>query len=620
MGTSREACRKVFVFCAFFVLSVAVASASRDLSKLTAQEKLVIELPFLRQAPSPPPSPPPPSPPVGPPPPYTAPTPVKPRIPNNGGKCSYSVETIVAYSEKDLYRRLNFPETTTVFIYLADDIPLQNPLNMSQAWSCTSLRPQNNRTYTISYPNDTSPAVFIWNTNNVFLYGVNVVIPHNADSPNCLATYPRMPDFYGSNVCGALQIWKSYEVKVYAGRIFGRIDILRSARVHIDSVTAFADGYPPYSTLAKVRTPAAIRIMYCGDSLNLIRANIVISNSDVSGGNVAIWMAIMTAGVTIRNNYIHNFTFAGVQCGANVQNVADCMLTTITNNLIVTEDWVPFFGDASAIYYDTHWVNPGNYASCNYMIGGQRCYYLDYCSSGVRIDGGLCMNTQDGNKFNTGKNNVMTNVLHYNVKWTVGILSCQTYYQNNCLNFPGSVWAKAYYSTYDTPAWRQIAPYLTNLCSETSVNGVECNPSGGFDATVSGNCSGLPTGNVVNIINVDGSKFNPSYYGGCGDVLNAEKLNTLTYTNISSLTSQFDGFADFDFGVSNFQSPIYARINGFKSCPRSKVGIQKTLSLVAQMKSFNSVVPSWLMEQTASNPEISDIVTPKTKTGNPQAV
>lgn len=66
-----------------------------------------------------------------------------------------------------------------------------------------------------------------------------------------------------------------------------------------------------------------------------------------------------TAGITIKNNNIHNFTFTAIQCGQNVGNVADCMFSTFSHNYIYTETWVPFNHDAAGIYFDTHWVNPG---------------------------------------------------------------------------------------------------------------------------------------------------------------------------------------------------------------------------------------------------------------------
>ena len=45
----------------------------------------------------------------------------------------------------------------------------------------------------------------------------------------------------------------------------------------------------------------------------------------------------------------------------------------------------------------------GNVYTCNYAIGNVHCYYLDYCSSGVTVNGGACINSADGVKLNAGK-------------------------------------------------------------------------------------------------------------------------------------------------------------------------------------------------------------------------
>ena len=45
----------------------------------------------------------------------------------------------------------------------------------------------------------------------------------------------------------------------------------------------------------------------------------------------------------------------------------------------------------------------GNVYTCNYAIGNSHCYYVDFCSSGITINGGACINTSNGVKLNTGK-------------------------------------------------------------------------------------------------------------------------------------------------------------------------------------------------------------------------
>ncbi|CAI5940154.1 unnamed protein product [Closterium sp. NIES-64] len=40
-----------------------------------------------------------------------------------------------------------------------------------------------------------------------------------------------------------------------------------------------------------------------------------------------------SVGVIVRNNYVHDFIFAGIRCGSDAHYVGDCMLTQIDRNL-----------------------------------------------------------------------------------------------------------------------------------------------------------------------------------------------------------------------------------------------------------------------------------------------
>lgn len=364
-------------------------------------------------------------------------------------------------------------------------------------------------------------------------------------------------------------------------------------------MTLFAPGFQVVNQTrypGSVSCPGVIRFLYCGDPVNLVRSDNIVSNSDISGNSQGVILYYMAVGVTVRNNEIHNFSMMGIQCGMNIHNVADCMLSTISNNLIYTEPFVNYWGDGAGIYFDTHYINPGNVVSCNHVKGGRHCIYIDYASSGVRVDGGICEGTQDGIKINNGKNNVATSLVHYKVQYTVGIVSCQNPEVNNCLGDPGSYWMNAYDQFYRSPEWDQIAPYLINLCSETTYNGYQCNPpnSNGSDPTFTGNCSGLPTGNSVQHIIIDGSRMNPPYYAQCQNYTYAPQMNPVTSFPVTGNLSGFDNLGVSDFGVSDFRSPIYNMIPNFKSCPKSSIGIQRQSfqTLSSQMLGFNTAQPA----------------------------
>ena len=65
-------------------------------------------------------------------------------------------------------------------------------------------------------------------------------------------------------------------------------------------------------------------------------------------------------GVFVHNNYIHDYGFAGIRCGNLMSAQGDCMMTRIYHNYVY-KYW-PEAGktdDSGGIYYNTHWINPG---------------------------------------------------------------------------------------------------------------------------------------------------------------------------------------------------------------------------------------------------------------------
>ncbi|CAI5509883.1 unnamed protein product [Closterium sp. Naga37s-1] len=67
-------------------------------------------------------------------------------------------------------------------------------------------------------------------------------------------------------------------------------------------------------------------------------------------------------GVIVRNNYVHDFIFAGIRCGADVHYAADCVLATISYNIVVAAGTNRSGDqDAAGIYFCTHWFSPGGW-------------------------------------------------------------------------------------------------------------------------------------------------------------------------------------------------------------------------------------------------------------------
>ncbi|CAI5951095.1 unnamed protein product [Closterium sp. NIES-65] len=242
------------------------------------------------------------------------------------------------------------------------------------------------------------------------------------------------------------------------GNIFGRVDVLHSMDVRLDSLSVTG-------VASFIKSPGVIRVALCGYEPGLLKSNVVISNNERSSGhsnnkqqhpwlhllitmlfpalslnplpplsllegvntpvvlhrgaegiavtsiyihdhwvNTPILLHWRAVGVTVRNNYVRDFIFAGIKCGADVHYSFACMLSRINSNLVVSSGRnLNGDHDSAGIYFYTHWFSPGNSALCNYVFNGDHCYYLDHCTSGVLVRGGACVNTYDGMKVNNGK-------------------------------------------------------------------------------------------------------------------------------------------------------------------------------------------------------------------------
>ncbi|GJP83187.1 hypothetical protein CLOP_g13375 [Closterium sp. NIES-67] len=296
-------------------------------------------------------------------------------------------------SAADIGARTSLPPTTTVILYLRNDLTLPKGAWFRRVHSCTILMSASWPGYTITGGNPMYPVIRVWNVNNFVSMNVNYKLPVSESSPECT----NVPELGAGVTCPAISIYKSYGVQIGKGSIFGRVDVLRSMGVRLDSLKV--TGVASFD-----KSPGVIRVALSGYGPTLLRSNIVISNNEVYGVNTPIVLHRGAVGVTVANNYVHDYIFAGIRCGADVHYSGDCMLTRINSNLVISSgrnlngDY-----DSAGIYYCTHWFNPGNSALCNYVFNGDHCYYLDYCTSGVLVRGGACVNTYDGMKVNNGK-------------------------------------------------------------------------------------------------------------------------------------------------------------------------------------------------------------------------
>ncbi|CAI5997086.1 unnamed protein product [Closterium sp. NIES-64] len=501
------------------------------------------------------------------PPPFPSPPVPPPHFPADGairpptrGPCSTAFQTLTISTQADFNLRTTYSNTTTVVLYLAGNVTLNSSLFFTSNFSCSIIRALPSLSYMpwLWYTRINAPAVRVLGATNVQFIGIGIGFPFQYTSAGMVAC-GGLPEFPSRWTCPVLHLYRAWAVTFANGRIHGRTDVYRSGATEFSYMKLWHDYYDRDLVF---HSWSVIRFAMCGDPVNLIRSLNRVTNCEIRGSWTPVLMYAGTVGTIIANNFITDFQFGGVQCGQGDGNVADCMLNTIQDNIITAESAiypVPN-GDGSGIYYDLHWYNPGNLDTCNYVIAGTHCYYLDFATSGLTIDGAVCIRNHDGVKINTGHGNKIQSVIVVKPTWQSGIMSCQNWCDNNCHSWAGRglgyKWYTTFISRFETPGWRKNWPFLSNLCNRTEwAPGIPCNPSPPVEAAknwtgycsqhlgynngkqlsasanVTANCSGVPGLNHVEmiVINGTGGRWNP-YYINCDALPSVRPTNNITTT------------------------------------------------------------------------------------------
>ncbi|GJP45545.1 hypothetical protein CLOM_g4927 [Closterium sp. NIES-68] len=499
-------------------------------------------------------------------------------------------------SEEDFAQRLQYSPRSTVILELQADIALTRGLLFNASFACTILRSARAAPNgaTLSLARTDEPLLRIWNTSNVLVHGVNFQQPFTAVSGVCA----NIPNIGIGIICPTISIYGCHHVQVVKGTLFGRIDVFRSVVSRIDSMKV--TGVSDFDV-----TNGAIRVAFCGYGPTLEPSYIAITNNEVYGVHTPIVLYRGAVGVTVRNNYIHDFLFAGIRCGADVSFQGDCMLTTISNNLVVaTARNMSGDQDAAGIYYCVHWFNPGNVAECNYIYNGDHCYYFDYVSSGITVRGGACIGTYDGIKVNNGKWNFVEDVIMKNVPGMTGWFTCLTPTLNNCAIRPGTYWESMRRKYYDTPLWNNLWPWMKDICLDRTISGNPCNTADTLSAAQTGSCSGLPSDNFLDLVLINNKRN--TWYKYCENLTTVAKFNYYKVTNVTDgNTLGFASFSNDDLAVGA-SSPLVVAKPKFKSCSRGSVGPRRVLD-VFYYSNFNQPEPdTYSLVQSMGTRHIQD--------------
>ena len=132
------------------------------------------------------------------------------------------------------------------------------------------------------------------------------------------------------------------------------------------------------------------------------------------------------------------------------------------------------------------------------------------------------------------------------------------------------------------------------MCSRTKgINSKPCNPPGAMAGSLTGNCSGLPVDNSVDLVTVANPRNRPASfsYRYCEAHTGVPNLNAFSSVDILDGTKAgFNDYAANDLGLKA-ASPVYNARPQFLSCPRKYVGQQK-FSLNSFYWNFNIPKPN----------------------------
>ncbi|CAI5992232.1 unnamed protein product [Closterium sp. NIES-64] len=383
------------------------------------------------------------------------PTPWEENRPAGESPCSpRSTGPVINVTTLDhILSRTKYPWNQTVTLVLQASITLDHSLVLDSSFSCTIFQADTLPSeYVLEITTDTEPVLQVHNASNMVFIGIGLRSPVRNGSAYC-ESLPEYGNLLGNDLlCPALLIYRSYGIQFTQASVVGRIDVFRCAYTKLDSLFATAPWDFQYH-------PGVIRMGMSGIGVNLTSSENIISNNDLFGAWELIYLYRGTIGATVRNNFLHDYLFSGFRCGADVHFAWDCALTTVKHNFVFSPQKKNLTGDSAGIYFCTHWFSPGNTVSCNYVIGGDHCYYLDYCTSGVEIQGGVCLQLWDGVKLNNGKRNHIRSLLMVGLGQSPGYITCFTVTVNHCRKDPGSYWEAMRKLYYDTPEINKVSPH-----------------------------------------------------------------------------------------------------------------------------------------------------------------
>ncbi|CAI5530208.1 unnamed protein product [Closterium sp. Naga37s-1] len=421
--------------------------------------------------------------------------------------------------EADFIKRRRHPPSTTVVLELQTHLTLKRGLLFGPDYACTVLRSSagaKGRGYRLYLHRVDEPLLRVWNTSNVIVQRVQMSQPFRAYSQACPKEIPEV----GTDIiCPLIHVYRSYGVQIVKGYTFGRVDIMRTMHSRIDSMRM--TGVSDFK-----RGNGVIRVMLSGYGPLLVRAYIYITNNEIYGGTnhvcllsgyaplpvrayvyitnneiyalramlssmatlgaikavlttfmcmtICAYMPVLlhvgAVGVVVRNNYVHDFVFAGITCGNMVHSQGDCMLSSISRNLVVAAGRNVF---NRLIPPPPHLpLSPRSATACSAPSPTTSLSQQAGTSQGAGTPQGYTSNriehvVMKGTEGTPGWNRI-EHVVMKGTEGTPGWCACITATICNCLKDPGNYWDRMRAKYYSSAAFQQHRVQLPQVLQQCS--------------------------------------------------------------------------------------------------------------------------------------------------------
>lgn len=133
--------------------------------------------------------------------------------------CSRTYIYLRVYTEADIYKRLNWTNTTSVHMAIHNDLVLQSSWIVGPEFACTTIegRPQNQSTaVSITTTSFVYPPLLVQYTANVLIVDITLKWATTAGPYSGSSLCPYLSDMQSWTYnCPTIQIWNAYHIKMY---------------------------------------------------------------------------------------------------------------------------------------------------------------------------------------------------------------------------------------------------------------------------------------------------------------------------------------------------------------------------------------------------------------------